>query len=120
MSTSSKYIKSVLLFTEEIVDFYTNSSAPTNGTITTFVELIKAFGFEHYFAPHEADQLCVYLTTSGITYATLSSSQRFMGLESNDSEVRRYGSMTKEQVDEYNKISGSIGAELIGKHKLSK
>jgi len=43
MSTSSKYIKSVLLFTEEIVDFYTNSSAPTNGTITTFVELIKAF-----------------------------------------------------------------------------
>jgi len=36
------------------------------------IELIKAFGFEHYFAPHEADQLCVYLTTSGITYATLS------------------------------------------------
>jgi hypothetical protein len=28
--------------------------------------------------------------------------------------------LTKEQVDEYNKISGSIGAELIGKHKLSK
>ena len=57
---------------------------------------------------------------AGITYATLSSSQRFMGLEPNDSEIRRYGSLTKEQVDEYNKISGSIGAELIGKHKLTK
>jgi hypothetical protein len=62
---------------------------------------------------------CIGLV-AGLTYATLSSSQRFMGLEPNDSEVRRYGSLTKEQVDEYNKISGSIGAELIGKHKLSK
>jgi hypothetical protein len=43
-----------------------------------------------------------------------------MGLEPNDSEIRRYGSLTKEQVDEYNKISWSIGAELIGKHKLTK
>ena len=36
------------------------------------IELIKAFGFHHYFAPNEADQLCVYLTSSGKTYATLS------------------------------------------------
>ena len=57
---------------------------------------------------------------AGITYATLSSSQRFMGLEPNDSEVARYGSMSKEQVDEYNRITGSIGAELIGKNKLKK
>ena len=57
---------------------------------------------------------------AGITYATLSSAQRFMGLELNDSEVARYGSMSKEQVDEYNRITGSIGAELIGAHKLRK
>lgn len=36
------------------------------------IELINAFGFQHYFAPSEADQLCVYLTTIGKTYATLS------------------------------------------------
>ena len=36
------------------------------------IELISAFGYEHYFAPHEADQLCVYLTCIGKTYATLS------------------------------------------------
>jgi flap endonuclease-1 len=36
------------------------------------IELINAFGFHHYIAPNEADQLCVYLTTSGKTYATLS------------------------------------------------
>jgi len=36
------------------------------------IELIAAFGYEHYFAPHEADQLCVYLTCIGKTYATLS------------------------------------------------
>lgn len=69
---------------------------------------------------HNARFLTCIGLCSGIAYATLSSSQRFMGLEPNDSEIRRYGSMTKEQVDEYNKISGSIGAELIGKHKLSK
>ncbi len=40
--------------------------------INKAVELITAFGFEHYFAPNEADQLCIYLTTIGKTYATLS------------------------------------------------
>jgi flap endonuclease-1 len=40
--------------------------------INKAVELIKAFGFQHHFAPNEADQLCVYLTTTGVTYATLS------------------------------------------------
>jgi 5'-3' exonuclease len=34
--------------------------------------LINAYGFQHHFAPNEADQLCVYLTTIGKTYATLS------------------------------------------------
>jgi flap endonuclease-1 len=36
------------------------------------IELIKAFGFQYYIAPIEADQLCVYLTTNGLTYATMS------------------------------------------------
>jgi len=40
--------------------------------INKAVELITAFGFEHYFAPNEADQLSIYLTTIGKTYATLS------------------------------------------------
>ena len=28
------------------------------------IELIQAFGFEYYLAPHEADQLCIYLATT--------------------------------------------------------
>jgi flap endonuclease-1 len=44
----------------------------TNTHIDQAIELITAFGYQHYFAPHEADQLCVYLTVCGKTYATLS------------------------------------------------
>jgi flap endonuclease-1 len=44
----------------------------TSDHINKAVELINAFGFENHFAPNEADQLCVYLTTTGKTYATLS------------------------------------------------
>jgi flap endonuclease-1 len=44
----------------------------TSDHINKAVELINAYGFQHYFAPNEADQLCVYLTTIGKTYATLS------------------------------------------------
>jgi flap endonuclease-1 len=44
----------------------------THDHIDKTIELIKAFGFHYYFAPNEADQLCVYLTSSGKTYATLS------------------------------------------------
>jgi 5'-3' exonuclease len=40
--------------------------------IDQVIELIRAFGFEYYMAPHEADQLCVHLTVSGKTYACLS------------------------------------------------
>lgn len=40
--------------------------------IDQVVELIKAFGFEYYFAPQEADQLCAYLTITKNTYAVLS------------------------------------------------
>jgi len=29
--------------------------------IDSAIELIQAFGFEYYLAPHEADQLCIYL-----------------------------------------------------------
>lgn len=35
---------------------------------------------------------------AGITYATLSSAQRFMGLEANASEVQRYGVMSADEV----------------------
>ena len=44
----------------------------THAHIYQTIELMNAFGFRHYFAPNEADQLCVYLTTIGKTYATLS------------------------------------------------
>jgi 5'-3' exonuclease len=44
----------------------------THDHINKAIELISAFGFQHYFAPNEADQLCVYLTVIGKTYATLS------------------------------------------------
>lgn len=44
----------------------------TQTHISQAIELMNAFGFRHYFAPNEADQLCVYLTTIGKTYATLS------------------------------------------------
>lgn len=44
----------------------------TSAHIEKVIELIKAFGYEYYFAPNEADQLCVYLTIVGKTYATLS------------------------------------------------
>jgi 5'-3' exonuclease len=36
------------------------------------IELIDAFGFQYYLAPHEADQLCVYLTVTGKAYACMS------------------------------------------------
>ena len=37
----------------------------------------------------------------GSTYALLSSTQRFMGLEPNESEVRRYGVMSDEEFNKY-------------------
>jgi 5'-3' exonuclease len=40
--------------------------------IDQVIELINAFGFEYYLAPHEADHLCVHLTVSGKAYACLS------------------------------------------------
>jgi len=40
--------------------------------IDQVIELINAFGFEYYLAPHEADQLCVHLTVSGKTHACMS------------------------------------------------
>jgi 5'-3' exonuclease len=40
--------------------------------IDSAIELIQAFGFEYYLAPHEADQLCIYLANIGNVYAILS------------------------------------------------
>jgi len=40
--------------------------------IDQVIELIKAFGFEYYLAPQEADQLCAYLNITKDTYAVLS------------------------------------------------
>ena len=36
------------------------------------IELIQSFGFIHYLAPNEADQLCVHLAKRGDVYAILS------------------------------------------------
>ena len=46
--------------------------------IDQVIELIKAFGFEYYMAPHEADQLCSYLTITRNTYAVLSDDMDFI------------------------------------------
>jgi len=40
--------------------------------IDAAIELIKAFGFEYYLAPCEADQLCIHLAVSNDVYAVLS------------------------------------------------
>ena len=40
--------------------------------IDASIDLIKAFGFEYYLAPHEADELCVHLALTGDVYAILS------------------------------------------------
>jgi 5'-3' exonuclease len=40
--------------------------------IDSAIELIKAFGFEYYLAPSEADQLCVHLALTDNVYAILS------------------------------------------------
>jgi len=36
------------------------------------IELLTAFGFEYYLAPHEADQLCVHLAVTNQVYAIVS------------------------------------------------
>jgi flap endonuclease-1 len=36
------------------------------------IELLTAFGFEYYLAPHEADELCVHLAVTKKVYAILS------------------------------------------------
>ena len=46
--------------------------------IDQVIELINAFGFEYYLAPHEADQLCSYLTITRNTYAVLSDDMDFI------------------------------------------
>jgi 5'-3' exonuclease len=40
--------------------------------IDATIDLIKAFGFEYYLAPNEADQLCVHLALTNYVYAILS------------------------------------------------
>jgi len=36
------------------------------------IELIESFGFIYYLAPHEADELCVYLSLKNIVYGVMS------------------------------------------------
>ena len=36
------------------------------------IELLQAFGFEYYLAPHEADQICIHLAVTGQVYAIVS------------------------------------------------
>jgi flap endonuclease-1 len=40
--------------------------------IDAAIELLVAFGFEYYLAPHEADELCVHLAVTNKVYAVLS------------------------------------------------
>jgi flap endonuclease-1 len=84
----------------------------TSDHINKAVELIKAFGFEHHFAPNEADQLCVYLTTIGITYATLSDDMDM--IVSGCSIVLRNLSLMNHEVSLYNtqQIVDDLGLSL--------
>ena len=36
------------------------------------IELLQAFGFEYYLAPHEADQICIHLAVTDQVYAIVS------------------------------------------------
>lgn len=84
----------------------------TSDHINKAVELIKAFGFEHHFAPNEADQLCVYMTTIGITYATLSDDMDM--IVSGCSIVLRNLSLMNHEVSLYNtqQIVNDLGLSL--------
>ena len=46
----------------------------------------------------------------GIMHGYLGSTQRFMGLEPNDDEVRKYGVMTTEEVQAFNDRAWKGGA----------
>ena len=55
---------------------------------------------------------------AGATHAYLGSTQRFMGLEPNASEVSKYGAMTSEEVQKFNDRSWRGGAiDLIDSYK---
>ena len=75
----------------------------TGKHIEQAIELMNAFGFQHYFAPSEADQLCVYLTTSGKTYATMSDDMDM--IVSGCSIVLRNLSMLNHEVYMYDTVS---------------
>lgn len=50
---------------------------------------------------------------AGFFYAYMSSTQRLMGLQENDSEVRNYGAMSAEDVAKFAKRSHQANIELI-------
>lgn len=50
---------------------------------------------------------------AGISYATLSSVQRFMGLEANPSEVKRYGALSPGDLERKQKQLNTPNAQLI-------
>ena len=50
---------------------------------------------------------------AGLTYASLSSMQRFMGLEENASEVASYGVMKPDALKEYTRKANMPNFELI-------
>jgi 5'-3' exonuclease len=84
----------------------------TTDHINKAIELMNAYGFQHYFAPNEADQLCVYLTTIGITYATLSDDMDM--IVSGCPVVLRNLSLMNHEVSLYNTqhIISSLGVSL--------
>ena len=47
---------------------------------------------------------------AGLIHGYLGSTQRFMGLEPNESEVRKYGVMSTEEVERFNKRGWQGGA----------
>lgn len=64
------------------------------------IELIQAFGFSYYLAPHEADQLCVHLSKIGRVYAVMSDDMDM--IISGCSHVIRNLNMSTHEVMMYN------------------
>lgn len=76
------------------------------------IELIKAFGFAHYLAPNEADQLCIYLAKSPDIYAVISDDMDM--IISGCSRVLRNLNMNTHEIMVYNneQIQKDLGISI--------
>jgi hypothetical protein len=74
-------------------------------------------GSRRQFRPFNARLIGSIGFCAGFTYAFLSSTQRFMGLEKNDYEVSTYGAMSMDELSDYEQRSHRPNIELIDSGK---